>query len=104
VPWMPFARAGGGGASAGHLEHEHNKTLTALEFRVASQGEHLLPRFLSGALKHHLLVIEELGCVPFSPVGAQLMFRFCSTRYERGAVIVTTNLRFPDWSSLQLTQ
>jgi len=64
---------------------------------IAAQDEHLLPKFLSKALKHHLFVIDELGFIPFSPVGAQLMFQFCSTLYERVAVIVTTNLRFADW-------
>jgi DNA replication protein DnaC len=56
---------------------------------IAAQDEHLLPKFLARALNHHLFVIDELGFIPFSPVGAQLMFQFCSTLYERVAVIVT---------------
>ena len=67
---------------------------------IAAQDEHLLPKFLARALKHQLFVIDELGFIPFSPVGAQLMFQFCSTLYERVAVIVTTNLRFADWNQV----
>ena len=67
---------------------------------ILAQDEHLLPKFLAKALKHHLFVIDELGFIPFSPVGAQLMFQFCSTLYERVAVLVTTNLRFADWNQV----
>ena len=38
-----------------------------------------------------------LGFIPFSATGAHLIFQFCSTLYERVAMIVTTNLRFADW-------
>jgi DNA replication protein DnaC len=44
-----------------------------------------------------LIVLDELGFIPFSPTGAQLIFQFCSALYERVAMIVTTNLRFADW-------
>jgi DNA replication protein DnaC len=62
-----------------------------------AQDEHRLHRFLASALKHHLIVLDELGFIPFSPNGAQLIFQFCSALYERVAMIVTTNLRFADW-------
>ena len=42
-------------------------------------------------------MLDELGFIPFSTLGAQLMFQFCSTVYERVALIVTTNLQFADW-------
>ena len=44
--------------------------------------------------------LDELGFIPFSPVGAQLIFQFCSTLYERVAMTVTTNLRFADWTQV----
>jgi len=42
-------------------------------------------------------VLDELGFIPLTPTGAQLIFQFCSTLYERVALIVTANLRFADW-------
>jgi DNA replication protein DnaC len=64
---------------------------------ILAQDEHRLPKFLALALKHQLIVLDELGFIPFSATGAQLIFQFCSTLYERVAMIVTTNLRFADW-------
>ncbi len=64
---------------------------------IQAQDEHRLPRVLSTALKQHLIVLDELGFIPFSPLGAQLLFQFCSSLYERVALIVTTNLKFADW-------
>ena len=64
---------------------------------ILAQNEHMLPKFLATALRQRLIVLDELGFIPLSPVGAQLIFQFCSALYERVAVIVTTNLRFADW-------
>jgi DNA replication protein DnaC len=67
---------------------------------IQAQDEHQLPKLLASALKHDLIVLDELGFIPFSSTGAQLIFQFCSTLYERVAVIVTTNLRFADWTQV----
>jgi DNA replication protein DnaC len=67
---------------------------------IQAQDEHRLPKFLNTVLRHHLIVVDELGFIPFSPNGAHLIFQFCSTIYERVAVIVTTNLRFADWTQV----
>ena len=67
---------------------------------ILAQDEHRLPKFLATALRHRLIVLDELGFIPFSPTGAQLVFQFCSTLYERVAMIVTTNLRFADWTQV----
>lgn len=64
---------------------------------IQAQDEHRLPKFLAWTLKHQLIVLDELGFIPFSAMGAHLMFQFCSALYERVALIVTTNLRFADW-------
>lgn len=64
------------------------------------QEKNQLPRFLAQALKLRLIVIDELGFIPFSQLGAQLMFQFCSTVYERVALIVTTNLQFGEWNQV----
>ena len=47
-----------------------------------------------------LLIIDELGYVPFSLTGAELLFEVFSQRYERGSTIVTSNLPFEDWTSV----
>ena len=47
-----------------------------------------------------LLISDELGYVPLSPTGAELMFETFSQRYERGSTIVTSNLPFEDWTSV----
>ena len=67
---------------------------------IQAQDEHQLPKFLATALRQRLIVLDELGFIPFSSTGAQLIFQFCSTLYERVSMIVTTNLRFADWTQV----
>ena len=45
-----------------------------------------------------LLIIDELGFVPLSHTGAELLFEVFSQRYERGSILVTTNLPFDEWT------
>ena len=47
-----------------------------------------------------LLIVDELGYVPLSQTGAELLFDIFSQRYERGATIITSNLPFEDWTSV----
>ena len=47
-----------------------------------------------------LLIVDELGYVPLSPTGAELLFEVFSQRYESGSTIVTSNLPFEDWTSV----
>ena len=47
-----------------------------------------------------LLIIDELGYVPLSPTGAELLFEVFSQRYEQGSTIVTSNLPFEEWTSV----
>ena len=47
-----------------------------------------------------LRIVDELGYVPLSPTGAELLFEVFSQRYERGSTIVTSNLPFEDWTSV----
>ena len=64
---------------------------------LKAQDEGRVTPFINKVLNHQLIVIDELGFIPFSSTGAQLMFQFCSALYERVALIVTTNLKFADW-------
>ena len=47
-----------------------------------------------------LLIIDELGYMPLSRTGAELLFETFSQRYERGSTIITSNLPFEDWTSV----
>ena len=49
---------------------------------------------------YQLLIIDELGYVPLSPTGAELLFEVFSQRYERGSTIVTSNLPFDEWTGV----
>ncbi len=56
-----------------------------------------LQRYLS---RLSLLIIDELGFVPLSRTRAELLFEVFSQRYERGSVMVTTNLPFDEWTEV----
>ncbi len=47
---------------------------------------------------YQLLIIDELGFVPLSKTGAELLFELISQRYERGATLITSNLPFDEWT------
>jgi DNA replication protein DnaC len=56
-----------------------------------------LQRQLAG---YKLLIVDELGYVPLSQTGAELLFEVFSQRYERGSIIVTSNLPFDEWTGV----
>jgi len=56
-----------------------------------------LQRQLAG---YKLLIVDELGYVPLSQTGAELLFEVFSQRYERGSIIVTSNLPFNEWTGI----
>jgi DNA replication protein DnaC len=67
---------------------------------IQAQDQHRLTAFLKVASKHHLIVLDELGFIPFSDQGAQLIFQFCSALHEKVALIITTNLHFAEWTQV----
>ena len=69
------------------------------ELREARDERRLL-RLQKQLAAYRLLIIDELGYVPLSATGAELLFEIFSQRYERGSVIVTSNLPFDEWTSM----
>lgn len=67
---------------------------------IAAQDKHQVERFINNAMRHQLIVLDEFGFIPFSPTGANLLFQFCSSLHERVALILTTNLKFADWTQI----
>ncbi len=67
---------------------------------IKAQQEYQLSRVMTQLGKLEVLVLDELGFIPFTQTGAQLLFQVCSALYERVAVIITTNLRFAEWSTI----
>ena len=62
--------------------------------------EKRLLRLQKQLAKYHLLIIDELGFVPLSKTGAELLFEVFSQRYERGSILVTSNLPFDEWTEI----
>jgi DNA replication protein DnaC len=67
---------------------------------LEARDEKRLLRLQKQLIGYRLLIIDELGFVPLSTTGAELLFETFSRRYERGAVIVTSNLPFDEWTSV----
>ncbi len=67
--------------------------------REATEAKQL-ERLLRNLECQHLLVLDELGYVPFSKMGAELLFEVISRAYERVSLIVTTNLPFEHWTEV----
>jgi DNA replication protein DnaC len=68
------------------------------ELMEAADEKRLL-RLQKQLTAYHLLIIDELGFVPLSKTGAELLFEVFSQRYERGSTLVTSNLPFDEWTN-----
>jgi hypothetical protein len=67
---------------------------------IEARDEKRLLRLQRQLAGYKLLVIDELGYVPLSQTGAELLFEVFSQRYERGSTIVTSNLPFDEWTGV----
>jgi DNA replication protein DnaC len=65
---------------------------------MEARDERRLLRLQKQMVSHKLLIIDELGFVPLSKTGAELLFELISQRYERGATLITSNLPFDEWT------
>lgn len=79
------------------------KFITAAELveeLLLANEEHKLGTWEKRWLKFDMIVVDELGYVPFSKIGSELLFQFFAGRYERASVMITTNLEFTEWTSI----
>ena len=67
---------------------------------METSEEKQLTRMRTQLSKQDLLILDELGYVPASKIGAELLFDIISTAYERTSLIVTTNLPFENWTEV----
>jgi DNA replication protein DnaC len=67
---------------------------------IEARDEKKLLRFQKQIASYELLIVDELGFVPLSKTGAELLFEMLSQRYERGSTMVTSNLPFQEWTEV----
>ena len=65
---------------------------------IEARDERRLLRLQKQMLAPKLLIIDELGFVPLSKTGAELLFELVSQRYERSSTLITSNLPFEEWT------
>ena len=67
---------------------------------LEAREDRQLQRWLKQLEKQDLLILDELGYVPFSKAGSELLFEVISRAYERQSLIVTSNLPFESWTEV----
>ena len=67
---------------------------------LEARDEKRLLRLQKQLAAYKLLIIDELGFVPLSKTGAELLFEVFSQRYERGSILATSNLPFDEWTEI----
>ena len=67
---------------------------------LEARDERRLLRLQKQLARNKLLIIDELGFVPLSKTGAELLFEVISQRYEQGSILITSNLPFDEWTEI----
>jgi DNA replication protein DnaC len=74
--------------------------IEVIQTLAAAHATHKFKAELKRYIKPQVLVLDELGYLPIDKAGADLLFQVVSQRYECGALILTTNTPFKQWSGL----
>ena len=75
------------------------KTVELVQELLLAEKEYRLPRYLKSWHKIDLVILDELGYIGLGP-GGPLLFQFCAERYERGSIVITSNLEFSRWGEV----
>lgn len=67
---------------------------------LEAQEAHVISKLEARLMKYKLIILDEVGFIPFSQKGAQMLFTFISQRYQRASLIVTSNLGFAEWTEV----
>jgi DNA replication protein DnaC len=85
-------------------QHGHSVLFTSavdvINTLAAAQRNGRLKPTLERYLRPTLLILDELGYLPIDKAGADLLFQIISRRYERGAILITSNRVFKKWAEI----
>lgn len=103
---------GGSGTGKSHISVALGLSAIAAGYRVRfipvmqlvqellqAESEYRLPRYLHSWDKFDLVILDELGYISLAQ-GGPLLFQFCADRYEKGSLLITTNLEFARWTEV----
>lgn len=90
-----------GQAACRHGRHVRFHTAASLVNQLEeAQKQYRLEKFLSTLERVDLLIVDELGYLSLSASGAELLFQVFAERYERGSILITSNLPFGEWGGV----
>jgi len=86
-------------ASVG-VRTRYTRAVDMINHLIASQADHTLHAAMHAYVAPILLIIDEVGYLPFDKSGSDHFFNVISSRYEKSSVILTTNRAFKDWGKI----
>lgn len=87
-------------AASSGVKTLYTRAVDMINHLIASQADHSLHKAMKSYSSPALLIIDEVGYLPFDKQGSDHFFNVISSRYEKGSVILTTNRPFKDWGKI----